>query len=126
MTVTSDTPVEFTTTMLGAADTDIARFFSLFADDCAFRMGNNEIVRGRENIQAWVGGFLGGVAGLRHDIHETWSHGEVAVARADVTYTMQDGTSLTLPAVTRVLVRDGRAQEYTIFMDPSPVVASSS
>ncbi|WP_308818833.1 hypothetical protein [Pseudonocardia alni] len=48
------------------------------------------------------------------------------MARADLTCTMEDGTGLTLPAGTRVLSRDGRAQGYTIFMDPSPVVASSS
>jgi hypothetical protein len=62
---------------------------------------------------------------LKHEILEAWSDGDVAAARADVTYTMRDGIRLTLPAVTRVRVHDGRASEYMIFMDPGPVVAAS-
>ncbi|MEQ3551410.1 nuclear transport factor 2 family protein [Pseudonocardia nematodicida] len=112
--------------MLEAADTDIARFFSLFADDCVFRLGNNEIVRGRHDIQEWVGGFLGGVTGLRHTVLEMWFEGEVTAVHADVTYTLHDGTSLTLPVVTRTRIREGQAHEYLIFMDPGPVVAASS
>ncbi|MEJ2871507.1 nuclear transport factor 2 family protein [Actinomycetospora sp. OC33-EN08] len=126
MTVASETPVDVTARMLEAADTDIATFFSMFTEDCEFRLGNNEPVRGRQNIQEWVSGFLGGVAGLRHVILEMWSDGDVAAARADVTYSMQNGATFTLPVVTRTRVRHGQACEYLIFMDPGPVIAAST
>jgi len=43
----------------------------------------------------------------------------------EVTYTMRNGTTFTLPAVTRTRVHDGKVTEYLIFMDPSPVEAAS-
>jgi nitric oxide reductase large subunit len=117
--------VTTTRALLAAADTDIAAFFALFTDDCQFRMANNEVVRGRDAIQAWVGQYLGSVAGMRHVIIEEWTADDVAAVRVEVTYTMQNGAEFTLPAVTRTRVRDRKVCEYLIFMDPSPVQAAS-
>jgi ketosteroid isomerase-like protein len=117
--------LETTRALLAAADTDIAAFFGFFTDDCEFRMANNEVVRGREAIQAWVAGYLGSVAGMRHVVLEEWVTDDVAAVRVEVTYTMRNGTEFSLPAVTRTRVRDGKVTEYLIFMDPSPVEAAS-
>jgi ketosteroid isomerase-like protein len=117
--------LETTRALLAAADTDIAAFFGFFTDDCEFRMANNEVVRGREAIQAWVAGYLGSVAGMRHVVLEEWAADDVAAVRVEVTYSMRNGTEFTLPAVTRTRVRDGKVTEYLIFMDPSPVEAAS-
>jgi ketosteroid isomerase-like protein len=124
-TTAPDSALDTTRALLAAADTDIAAFFALFTDDCQFRMGNNEAVWGREAIQAWVALYLGSVAGMRHVILEEWEAHDVAAVRVEVTYTMQNGTEFTLPAVTRTRVRDGKVAEYLIFMDPSPVQAAS-
>ena len=124
MTVTSD-PVQVTRDLLHKADTDIAAFFAAFSDDCHFRLGNNDPIQGRTNIQDWVSDYLSGVAGISHDVLETWSDGDTAVLRVEVTYTMQNQQSFTLPAVTRTRVRDGVVTEYLIFMDPGPVAAAS-
>jgi ketosteroid isomerase-like protein len=127
-TVTTTAPssaIDTTRALLAAADTDIAAFFALFTDDCQFRMANNEVVRGRDAIQAWVAQYLGSVAGMRHVILEEWTADDVAAVRVEVTYTMQNGTEFTLPAVTRTRVRDRKVCEYLIFMDPSPVQAAS-
>jgi limonene-1,2-epoxide hydrolase len=114
-----------TRALLEAADADIAAFFDFFTDDCEFRMANNEVVRGREAIQAWVARYLGSVAGMRHVVLEEWAADDVAAVRVEVTYSMRNGREFTLPAVTRTRVRDGRVTEYLIFMDPSPVEAAS-
>ena len=118
--------LETTRALLAAADTDIAAFFGFFTDDCEFRMANNEVVHGREAIQAWVAGYLGSVAGMRHVVLEEWGTDDVAAVRVEVTYTMRNGTEFTLPAVTRTRVRDGKVTEYLIFMDPTPVEAASN
>lgn len=123
--MTVDNPVQVTRDLLHKADTDMAAFFAAFSDDCHFRLGNNPPVRGREAIQAWVADYLSGVAGISHDVLEAWRDGDTAVVRVDVTYTMQDRQTFTLPAVTRTRVRDGAVVEYLIFMDPGPVVAAS-
>jgi hypothetical protein len=114
--------------VLQAADTstDIAAFFDFFTDETRFRMGNSEIVVGRDQIMAWVGAYLGSVAGLRHEVVEEFYGEDTAALRIDVTYTMQNGESFTLPAVTRTRIRGDKIVEYFIFMDPSPVVAASS
>jgi hypothetical protein len=124
-TAPSSAAINTTRALLAAADTDIAAFFALFTDDCQFRMANNEVVRGRDAIQAWVGQYLGSVAGMRHVIIEEWTADDVAAVRVEVTYTMQNGAEFTLPAVTRTRVRDRKVCEYLIFMDPSPVQAAS-
>lgn len=124
MTVLND-PVQVTRDLLHKADTDIAAFFAAFSDDCHFRLGNNDPVHGRENIQTWVADYLSGVAGISHDVLESWSDGDTAVLRVEVTYTMHDQQTFTLPAITRTRVRDGAVSEYLIFMDPGPVVAAS-
>jgi hypothetical protein len=125
MTSTTTSALETTRALLAAADSDIAAFFGFFTDDCHFRMANNEVVRGREAIQTWVAGYLGSVAGMRHVVLEEWTADDVAAVRVEVTYTMRNGTTFTLPAVTRTRVHDGKVTEYLIFMDPSPVEAAS-
>jgi len=117
------TTLEITRDLLRAADTDIARFFEYFSPDCVFRMGNNASVEGREAIQQWVTAYLGSVAGMKHVVLEEWGDDNVAAFRVEVTYTMNDGATFTLPAVTRTRIEDGAVTEYMIFMDPSPVVA---
>lgn len=127
MTVNSSaspgTAREITRGLLHAADTDITRFFEYFSPDCVFRMGNNDPVEGREAIQQWVAAYLGSVAGMKHAVLEHWGDDEVAVFRVEVTYTMNDGATFTLPAITRTRIEDGAVTEYLIFMDSSPVVA---
>jgi ketosteroid isomerase-like protein len=125
VTATQPSAIDVTRDLLKAADTDIAAFFAAFTDDCRFRMGNAEVVVGRENIQAWVADYLGAVAGMRHVVLEEFLDEDVAAMRVEVTYTMQNGAEFTLPAVTRTKVRDGKVSEYLIFMDPSPVAAAS-
>jgi ketosteroid isomerase-like protein len=117
--------LETTRALLSAADSDIAAFFGFFSDDCEFRMANNEVVRGREAIQAWVARYLGSVAGMRHVVLEEWAADDVGAVRVEVTYSMRNGTEFTLPAVTRTRVQDGKVTEYLIFMDPSRVEAAS-
>lgn len=121
----SSSALDTTRALLTAADTDIAAFFALFTDDCQFRMANNEVIHGRDAIQAWVARYLGSVTGMRHVILEAWAADDVAAVRVEVTYTMQNGAEFTLPAVTRTRVRDGKVAEYLIFMDPSPVQEAS-
>ena len=124
-TTAASSALETTRALLTAADSDIAAFFGFFTDDCEFRMANNEVVRGREAIQAWVAGYLGSVAGMRHVVLEEWAADDVAVVRVEVAYSMRNGTEFTLPAVTRTRVQDGKVTEYLIFMDPNPVEAAS-
>jgi hypothetical protein len=111
--------------LLQAADTDIAAFFGFFTDETQFRMGNADLVVGKDNIMAWVGEYLGSVAGMRHNVVEEFYNDDAAALRVDVTYTMQNGASFTLPAITRTQIAGDKVTEYFIYMDPSPVADAS-
>jgi ketosteroid isomerase-like protein len=111
--------------LLKAADTDIAAFFDFFTDKTVFRMANSDAVVGKDEIMAWVGRYLGGVAGMRHEILEEFYNEDTAALRVEVTYTMRSGASFTLPAITRTRIRGDKVVEYLIYMDPSPVAEAS-
>ena len=121
----TDNPVQVTRDLLHKADTDMAAFFAAFSDDCHFRLGNNDPAHGRDNIQAWVAEYLAGVTQISHEVLESWSDGDTAVVRVDVTYTMHDQQTFILPAITRTRVDGGAVSEYLVFMDPGPVAAAS-
>ncbi|MFH5211427.1 nuclear transport factor 2 family protein [Antrihabitans spumae] len=123
--MTISTEVATTRHLLHAADTDIAAFFDFFDDNCTFRMGNNPVIHGRDNIATWVAGYLGNVASMEHHIIEEWHAETVAALRVDVTYTMRSGERITLPAVTRTTVENNKITEYLIFIDASPIIAAS-
>ncbi len=111
--------------LLQAADSDIAAFFGFFTPETQFRMGNADIITGSDDIMAWVGQYLGSVAGMKHDILDEFYNDDTAALRVNVTYTMQSGASFTLPAVTRTKIRGDKVVEYLIYMDPSPVAEAS-
>lgn len=111
--------------LLAAADTDIVAFFDFFTDETRFRMGNADVVIGKDQIMAWVGQYLGSVAGMRHEVLEEFYGEDTAALRVDVTYTMRSGSSFTLPAITRTRIRGDKVVEYLIYMDPSPVAEAS-
>ena len=79
--------------LLEAADTDVVAFFDFFTDETVFRMANSDVVVGKDAITAWVGRYLGGVAGMRHNILEEFYNEDTAALRVEVTYTMTSGQS---------------------------------
>ncbi|WP_181780946.1 nuclear transport factor 2 family protein [Pseudonocardia pini] len=111
--------------LLQAADTDIAAFFGFFTDETRFRMGNSDIVTGRDAIMAWVGQYLGSVAGMKHEVLEEFYNEDTAALQVTVTYTMASGASFTLPAITRTRIQGDKVVEYLVYMDPSPVAEAS-
>lgn len=111
--------------LLAAADTDIVAFFGFFTEETRFRMGNSDVVVGKDAIMAWVGQYLGSVAGMRHEVLEEFYGADTAALRVDVTYTMGSGASFTLPAITRTRICGDKVVEYLIYMDPSPVAEAS-
>ena len=87
-------------------------------------MANSDVVVGKDAITAWVGRYLGGVAGMRHNILEEFYNEDTAALRVEVTYTMTSGESFSRPAVTRARIRGDKVAEYLIYLDPSPVTGT--
>jgi hypothetical protein len=111
--------------ILWATDNDVAEFLSFFTERSVFQMGNGDQVIGRDAITAWVSSYLASVTGTTHQINTIWESDEAFAVQSDVTYRMQSGVSLTLPAMTEMRLQDDKLTHYLIYIDPSLVVEAS-
>ena len=102
-------------------DTDL--FVGFLTEDAIFRFGNQPPVHGRAAIAEAVGQFFSQIAGLAHDVRDTWDAGDAVIVAGDVTYTRHSGSEVTLPFADIFRMRDGLVREYLIYMDVNPLFA---
>ena len=99
------------------------RFSQHLAEDVTMRFGSGAPIHGREAARdAWAG-FCEGVDGVSHEHLRRWESDAGTVAEANVTYTKQDGSSVTVPVVTIYTEGDGGIDDYRIFIDLAPLFA---
>lgn len=97
---------------------DPVRFADFLAADAQFRFGNYEPVHGRDAVRAYVTGFFGSIAGLRHELVALVRAGDVVTAHGHVTYTRHDGSTLRVPFANVFHLDDaGLIRDYLIFID---------
>jgi ketosteroid isomerase-like protein len=100
---------------------DVPALAAFMADDVRLRLGNAETVQGRAAFVSAVNAFLGSVAGVRHEVLNVWSDGDMVIAEFDVHYGRLDGEKVTLPCCNVFRLRDGLIAEYRSYMDATPV-----
>ena len=100
---------------------DADAFASFLTEDAVFRYGSQPPVQGRTAIRDYTAGFFGSIQALRHDIHETWEGDGSLACQGDVTYTMGDGSAVTIPFVNVFRFDGDRVREYLIHIDPTPL-----
>ena len=103
---------------------DADGFAAYYAPDAVLRFGNAEPVRGRDAIRQTYAGFFATLRGLRHDpqhyVHQDGTH----LMEAHVTYTREDGSLVTVPAMSVFHQReDGLIDSYRIYVDLAPLYA---
>ena len=102
---------------------DGAAFVGYLTDDEVFRFGSAPAVQGRSAVPAAVEGFFGSYKGLSHTIHKTLRQADTLVCEGEVTYTRQDGSTITIPFV-NVFEYDGDLiARYKIYIDIAPLYA---
>lgn len=101
---------------------DERRFGEFFADDARLVFGNADPLIGRGDIVAGIGGFFTTIAGLHHELVNTWTVGSDTIAEISVTYRRCDGEQVTLPAALIYHCNaDAKIDDYRIFVDLAPV-----
>jgi limonene-1,2-epoxide hydrolase len=105
---------------------DVGAFLDFLEDDARFRFGSAQAVAGKEAVREAIEGFFASIKGLRHEIVETWFHGETVICQGRVTYTRIDDSSVTLPFVNILRIRGDRIGEYLIYIDINPLYSTAS
>jgi ketosteroid isomerase-like protein len=100
---------------------DAEGFADVFAADGEFRFANFPAARGREAIRAAAAAFFAQIGGCRHRLRDLWNGPGTAVCEGEVTYTRADGSSVVLPFVDVLGLRDGRITSYRVYIDNSPL-----
>ena len=101
---------------------DVDAFMEWLTDDCSFVYGSSEPVRGADAVRAVVAGFLAGFSSVAHRLDASWEADGTAITEGAVTYTLSDGTTVTLPFCNVFrLAADGRIRDYRIYIDPTPL-----
>lgn len=103
---------------------DTAGFVAFLTDDCEFRFGNAEPVRGKAAIAAAVDGFFGTIRASRHSIAHTWTDATTRVCEGTVRYTRLDGSEVTVPFVNVFYMGGERIERYLIYIDNAPLYAA--
>lgn len=101
---------------------DTHSFIDLLAEDARLFFGNAAPMVGRSGITTGVEEFYATIAGLSHQVVDTWTDGAHTFVHADVTYRRLDGNQVTVPSATIYHTNDaGKIDSYRIFNDMSPV-----
>jgi ketosteroid isomerase-like protein len=105
---------------------DMDGYLARHTDDVRFRFANAPTTTGKEAIRAGLTQLWGSIAGLRHDIVQTWDTDEAGVSEANVVYTRKDGSQVGIPATTIMRRRGNLVSDVRIYMDLAPLFAPSA
>ena len=108
-------------TAIDAGDQETAD--SLIAEDVRFRFANNPMVIGKREFIAGRGALRNSIRGVHHEIVSLEEVGiDAVIVEMNVTYTLLDGSSVTVPCCDVFRLRDGLIADYRIYIDISPVL----
>lgn len=102
---------------------DIDGLLAYMTPEATQRIGNQEPLRGHEQIRAAHVDFYRTIDSLSHELTGLWEWDGTVVIRINATYTRLDGLAVTVPAVTIFRESDGLIVEYEAFVDMTPVFA---
>lgn len=103
---------------------DAGAWAEYLAQDVTMRFGNGDPVHGRAACRDALAAFYETIAGVRHEIVEQWVQEPATIVESTVTYTRQDGDSVTVPCVTIYRTdADDLIDDYRIYIDIAPVFA---
>ena len=102
---------------------DVEGLLAHLTPEATQRFGNQEPLRGHQEIGDANAAFFSSVASLSHEVTGLWEWDDTVVVRIDATYVRLDGRAVTLPAVSIMRESDGLIADYQVFVDMAPVFA---
>lgn len=109
---------------------DAETFANAFTENGWCRFGNNEPLVGREAIRVAIAQFFTVMAGVSHESAGTWYKDGNLILEARVTYTLHQGGTVTVPAVSIYGMTEGEsgrpmAENCRIYVDLAPLFAAA-
>jgi ketosteroid isomerase-like protein len=98
---------------------DAQGFAACLTERASCQFGNNPVVTGRAEIEAFIGQLFAAIAGLRHELENCWSLGDRAFCNGHAVYVRKDGSELRVPWATISRFEDGKLAEYLVYSDTS-------
>jgi ketosteroid isomerase-like protein len=127
----SKTPAEDAVrTLFAAVDAgDLNVALQTMTDDVRFSFGSTPATRGAAGFAASAAVLADMVKSMSHDLSTIWTTqgaDPAVICEMTVTYHRHDGTMVSLPCVNVFRFRDALIADYRIYMDISPVLATSA
>jgi ketosteroid isomerase-like protein len=98
-------------------------FVAHLTEDVVFRFGNNEPAVGRAAVRDGVAGFFATIAGMKHQVLDTFEVGDTVIAQIDIDYTRHDGKTVTVPNADILVFEGDLVKAWQIYIDLAPVFA---
>lgn len=92
-----------------------------YAEDGSFRFGNQPPVQGKDAIREMLRQFYGSIRDMKHRNTGLWLGDNSAVFEAEVTFTRNDGSSVTIPASSIIRREGDLVTDFRMIMDATPV-----
>ncbi len=112
--------------MFEALDADgVPGLFPYLDEQVLFRFGSFPPDRGRDRFAAAWAAMSPRVRGLSHELVESWAIEDRVICHGYVSYTLVDGSTVTVPFANFFRLREDRITEYLIYVDASAVLGSA-
>ena len=105
---------------------DMDGYLALHTDEVRFRFANAPTTTGKDPIREGLTQLWGSIAGLRHDIVQTWDTDVAGISEANVVYTRKDGSQVGIPATSILRKRGDLVDDVRIYMDLTPLFAPAA
>jgi len=125
MTTTATARTKAITDMFAAIDSgDYSTAFDYLADDITLVFSNAPAAHGKSAVKAALGELIGGLAGIRHEIHGLWHvdrPADIAFSEMTVTFTTPDGRATPVPCCDVFQFQGDHITQFRVYTDITPV-----
>ncbi len=122
----SGSTIEFLTEYYDAMEAkDTERCRSYYTNDMTVTFANAPKLEGADAFIATLSGLLEKIQSIHHDVVAAWEEDDgVLIFESLGTWTLPDGTSLSIPACSVCKMVDGKFTEQQIYVDNAPLFAA--
>ena len=98
---------------------DLNYLDEVLADDVRFRIGNNDVVAGKQAVLDANRGFFASIESMSHKIDNAWTVNEDVICNGRVDYVRLDGSTFTAPFATVLKLQKNKIIDYLVYADVS-------